>query len=245
MARQIIVGVPGPWADRPELVEAVARRSGGFLYAGVVMVEIGTEAGFEVQFEPPDGRVENSFRIAGQGRFTADQLAEIGGHRSVVYLLADGHGDAAARAIQRAAAGLVRAGGFAVKVESAGNAHPGPAWLALTASDRPFDLYRSFVTLVGGPDLYYSCGMHVFGLPDANMPTTVDPEEAARVMNRFHLYQMTEKPKLADGHTFSMAADAPVYRMRSRRCTQFAPDDPFHNPYGMWHLEPADRPAAG
>lgn len=240
MPRQIIVGVPGPWADRSELVEAVALRSKGFLYAGVAMVEVGNPGvSWRVEFEPPDRRMENSFRIAGQGRFTADQLAEIAGHRSMVYLLSQDHGEDAARAIQRAAAGLVRAGGLGVKVESAGNAHPGPAWLDLTASFLPFDLYRSFVTLVGGPDLYYSCGMHVFGLPDADMPTSVDPDEAARVMNRFHLYQMTESPKLADGHTFSMAADTPVYRMRQRTCTQFPADDPFHNPYGLWHLEPA------
>ena len=46
----------------------------------------------------------------------------------------------------------------------------------------------------------------------------------------------TERPELADGHTFSLSAESTLFRLQDSPCTMFPPDDLFHNPYGMWML---------
>ena len=47
---------------------------------------------------------------------------------------------------------LKRCGGIAVKVESAGVAHEWDHWFDALNSENPFDLYRTFVVLIGWND---------------------------------------------------------------------------------------------
>ena len=39
----IIVGIPGSWADRTAIVESIALHSGGYLFAGMVLMHIETK----------------------------------------------------------------------------------------------------------------------------------------------------------------------------------------------------------
>ena len=135
---------------------------------------------------------------------------------------------------------LRRCGGLAVKVESAGVAHEWDQWFAALNSEDPFDLYRNFVVLLGDSHHYYSCGMHHFGLPDVEVDQSIGIHEAADLMNRFNYWQIEEEPKLASGHTFSVTADAPRYRVTLNRDYRHELSDFFHNPSGLWNLKKAD-----
>ena len=137
----------------------------------------------------------------------------------------------------RAACGLLKAGGIAVKVESSGVAHSAETWREMTDSQFLPNLHRAFVVSVGDKEGCFSCGMHNLGLRDAVVaPDDADPGYAAQLMYRLQLYELLESPDLRHGHTFSLDAESPRFRLLAEDCTTYPSGDPFHNPYGMWRL---------
>jgi hypothetical protein len=233
---KIIVGVPGTWQTRQEIVQSIAASSGGLLYAGDVLQDTATNEHFTLEIAGHDPALAKAFSIAGRRTMSRDEIKAIGSHTFTLYLSGKGGSTDRARTIMRVASGLLKAGGMAVKVESAGVAHNPGNWNALLESPELSALYHAFVTLVAGENVYYSCGMHNLGLPDATAPRSLPPGEAARLMEGFLLYTLYERPELSDGHTFSLSAESTLFRLQDNPCTMFAPDDPFHNPYGMWML---------
>jgi hypothetical protein len=121
--------------------------------------------------------------------------------------------------------------------ESSGVAHSAGDWQTLTAAPELSAHYFAYVTLIGDHGRFYSCGMHNLGLPDAIVPGTLPPNDAAQLLETFLLYLLLEQPNLKNGHTFSINAQAPQYRIQIASCTFYEEDDPFYNPYGMWVLE--------
>jgi hypothetical protein len=92
------------------------------------------------------------------------------------------------------------------------------------------------VVLVADEGQYYSCGMHHFGLAECAVPRSMGRAEAANLMNQFNGWRFVERPVLADGHTFSLSADAPRLRMTLGPDTRHAKEDLFYNPHGVWSL---------
>ena len=39
---------------------------------------------------------------------------------------------------------------------------------------------------------------------------------------------------------FGLGPDEPAFKMTKVPCTSFAPDDPYHNPYGLWEMSPVE-----
>ena len=233
---QLILGIPGPWPDADHATAAIRVSSPRFRIVGDRLIEVASKAGFDLEVYPPDPGLTRAFEIAGEGRLSQTDLATISRHRCTVYLLGKGGSVEDARAAVRAAAAVLVAGGFAVKIESTGKAHTAAYWRETAASTDLFRLYSTMVVLVGGREFFYSCGMHNLGLPDATISSDLGPAEGAHVLNNFHFYQLSEKPILKSGHTFQIAANEAVFQVALGACAQFEPDDPFHNPYGVWHL---------
>ena len=236
---QIILGIPGPWADRSEITTAIVRHSGGYLFAGMVLMHVETKAMCRVDVAGPDPRLRDAFEIAGGGRLSPQELDAIAKHRHTIYLIGDGGSFDQARTMMRAANALLRCGGLAVKVESAGIAHSAERWNELTESAAPEAILDALVTYIGQPGEFSSCGMHNVGVRDAVVRAPISPVEAADLLHTFLHYIAVETPTVHDGETFSVASDAPRYRMTREDQTDTAPDDPFHNPYGVWRLAPA------
>ena len=240
---QIILGVPGPWKERAELMEALARQGTDHMFAGTIFFEQSTHTSCQFEFYDRDPELRRTFGIAGQGAFSHEELQALDGHASVACVIFDNPGYETARAAARFARVLLEAGGFAVKVDSAGVAHPRDRWLADSASEDSFVVYSLFVVLVGGDERFYSCGMQNFGLPDAAVPETLGSEEGARLLNVFNHYRLTESPTLNDGETFSLTPDSPRFRLKHEPYDEgYDPETPLYNPHGLWSLEVA--PAA-
>jgi hypothetical protein len=136
----------------------------------------------------------------------------------------------------RVGAALLDAGGIAVKVESSGAANSAKQWRELAGSKSLYDTYRAFVRPYGGKDSFYSCGMHNLGLPDAAVPRNLDPPAAAELLNAFNHYMLREKPALEDGDTFSIAPDAPHFKLQKTACDTYKAGHSFHNPFGVWKM---------
>jgi hypothetical protein len=180
--------------------------------------------------------MRRAFQIAGRGQILPRTIGAIARHSAVAYahfpLAILGQQER----LRKFTAPLQQAGGFAVKIESAGVAHEWDAWERLLTTPDLFDLYTGFVTLVGGEQHYYSCGMHHFDLPDTQVPRSLPDSDAAILMNQFNFYQISESPSLEVGNTFSLSAESPRYALARVEDSRHPQDHLFHNPYGLWDL---------
>ena len=50
-------------------------------------------------------------------------------------------------------------------------------------------------------------------------------------------WEILEKPLLESGHTFSLTADSPRFRLELLTDDRHPEDDLFHNPHGLWNLK--------
>jgi len=233
---KIIIGIPGRWANQSEVVQAIGLRSGGYLFAGMVLMHIETRWSCSVEVYEYDPNMRSAFEIASGGKMTDAELDEVEAHLHTVYLIGDGGSYQNARHMIQAAKALIRCGGIAVKIESAGVAHSASDWAKLTDEELPLSELKAFVTFVGGNGNCYSCGMHNLGYPDAAVTADISPQEAASLLHQFLCYINFENPSISDHQTFSVEENAPLYRLVKTPCTMFPEDDPFHNPYGVWQL---------
>jgi len=234
---RIIVGVPGSWPSRTALVQAVAGESGGYLFAGRVLMNTATKESWELEVYEQDPNLARAFALAGRGSVTDVDLEAVAAHTCTAYLIGEGGSAEVAQRTMDAACGLLRAGGVGVKVESAGKAHSRTDWAALAERHEPSALYDAYVTLIGGDGGGCSCGMQNLGLADAAANAELSDLEGARLLRAFLLYTLLEQPDLRSGHTFGLNPQSPRYRLTLEPCRMYKRDDPFFNPYGVWRLE--------
>jgi hypothetical protein len=240
-APRIIFCIPGPWPDLARLASAVARGTQGeYSCQEDVLTHAPTLARYELQLEGHDARMRAAFADVGQDGLDKPHLSAIDHHTSVVYLLGPGGDFFAAEATMHAGQALLRAGGLGLKVETAGKAFAPEAWAELLADEEPGKFYEAFVALVTGHEgAVYSCGLHNVGLRDAACPPQVATDEAVEVITAFIFYLLYDEPLIYPGQTFATEPGARPYRIGERPCTEYPPDDLYHNPYGRYWLVPA------
>ncbi len=241
MNQEAIICIPGPWANRSEFLRAIITQkpAGEFMFAGGILAHPAGKDHVPLEFCDPYPEMQEAFRIAGQGRLSAETLEAIGRHAGIAYLHFPIHVLEQRDRLAKFTAVIQRAGGIALKIESSGVAHEWARWFSLL-SGSTFDVYCSIVTLIGDSEFYFSCGMHHFNLPECSLPRSFDVREAADLMNRFNMYQIIEQPRLASGHTFSLTADSPVFQLDLLQDTRHEEEDLFHNPNGIWLLSPIE-----
>jgi hypothetical protein len=239
METRIILCIPGRWADRSEIVTSLAGANAQeYLFAGNILLHIPSGEGFEVEIEAHDAQMQQSFTLAAQGRLSDDELQEIGRHTFVVYLIGKGGNMQHAAGTMRAGNAFLKAGGLAMKVETAGKSFSKEQWTLLSDAGEEQALYEAYVVLLQSEDeLIYSCGMHNIGLRDVICDVDATVNEAAQLADIFNIYQVIEKPGISEGQTFSTEADGPVYRITTEVCTIYPEDDLFYNPFGMYRLQ--------
>jgi hypothetical protein len=209
--------------------------AGGLMWAGGRLVDLAARQDVVLSMVPADPTLGRAFSIAGRGRIPPEVLSAISQHPSSVYLELRGPLSDRIAQVDRLTRALARCGGLAIKVENAGTAFAWEPWFELLHGS-PYDLHRLAVALVAVGDQYVSSGMSAFGLPDCQVPASLDVNTAADLITRFNVWQIAERPVLASGHTFSLAADAPVFRLTLRPDEG---DEPWTNPHGVWRLTPA------
>jgi hypothetical protein len=237
MPAELIICIPGMWADRSEFLRQViiSEPKGRYMFAGMLLADGETKDHVLLDFCPADSHIPKAFEIAGQGKIPADTIARLREHTSIVYLHFPLDLPDQRERILKFTQLVQRLGGLAVKVESAGIAHSWERWFALL-SGTPFDVYSAGVVLIGDGKYYYSCGMHHFGLPECEVQRSIPVGEAADLMNRFNFWQIVGHPKLSPGHTFSLTATAPHFRLSLEPDIRHGQESLFHNPHGIWRL---------
>jgi hypothetical protein len=238
MENEIIVCIPGTWEDRTKFIESVvASTSGEFMFAGMILAHPKGNDHVELEFYDAHDQIAEAFEFGGQGKLSDATLDQIAEHRSVVYLHFPFDIASQKERMVKFTEVLSRSGGIAVKIETSGIAHDWARWFELLRSDNPFDTYCASVVLVGDEHFYYSCGMHNFGLPDAQISNRFDAVEGADLINRFNYWQIVEKPVLKAGHTFSLTENSPHFRLELSKDKRHSEDDLFYNPNGLFELQ--------
>ncbi len=234
---EMVLCIPGPWTDTTELIRSLIERDSGYLFAGRILMCAQTRFSCELVFEGPDERMPHAFRAAAPHWRDTPEMEAVDGHRSVVYLVGSGGSHENATSLMEAGAALVRAGGLGVKVESTGLAHTPAAWLDHCEHLHLFFAHRALVLYLTGEPVS-SCGMHNLGLRDAVTDGQDDMAAAVELLRAFTHYLYAEEPEIRAGQTFSVARDAPGYRIEETQDQPYGPDSLFHNPYGFWRLVP-------
>jgi hypothetical protein len=238
MKNEIIVCVPGSWENRTEFIKAVVTStSGEFMFAGLILAHPKGKDHVELDIYDADERLAKAFELGGQGKLTDATLDRLAQHRTIAFLHFPFDIVSQKARLLKFTEVLSKCGGIAVKLETSGVAHEWQEWFALLRSENPFDTYCACVVLVGHESYYYSCGMHNFGLPDAQISKSFDAAEAADSINRFNYWQIVEKPVLKSGHTVTLTADHPLFRLELVPDKRYPEDDLFHNPNGVWELQ--------
>lgn len=237
MNDEMIVCIPGTWESRKDFIEAVITSTGGeFMFAGMILAHPRGKDHVELEFDEPYEQMAEAFNYAGQGKLSDETLNKIANHKSVAYVHFPLDIVSQRLRLVKFTEVISRCGGIAVKIENSGIAHEWERWFSLLRSDNPFDTYCVSVVLAGDGRHYHSCGMHSFGLPDAQISNDFEAQEAADLLNQFNYYRVVEKPGLDSGHTFSLTADSPRFRIELLTDERHPDDDLFHNPHGIWDL---------
>jgi uncharacterized protein YegJ (DUF2314 family) len=144
----------------------------------------------------------------------------------------------------RLAAFLLDAGGLAVKVETAGVAHTPDRWRYLAQNNGQLALHDAYVTLVGGDEFSYTCGMHNFALPDASLTAEIAIDDAPEYLVAFNQWQLIDRPSLKDDDEFMVSLSDPVFAVTHHEYG-YDPEEELNNPHGRWHLEVAAEKPEG
>jgi hypothetical protein len=237
--------IPGPWRSREEAAAAFADlpAAAGPRYRaeGELLQQVTTGESVLWHWQTRRDGLRRDFELAGRGSLDAAALDAIEAHGGVVVLVdSEGGSPESARRLLAFGDAALRAGGFALLVESAGLAHSPAARMELNQeSAEPEALLLAFVIPVGDPDEgYFTCGMHNLGLPDALLPPALDPEASGDLLDAFTFYLLAEEPDLTEGDAFAPAEGDPAWVLQHRPCEHFEPGDPLHNPFGLWLLLP-------
>lgn len=241
MSQKVIIAIPGKWVNREELEDEILEVSNGeYFFKGKNLQTADGKAKCEIAFYEYNPSLFNSFEIAARGQMEKEILFDIVNHRSVVYLQFDSDSENLRYNILGFSTLLEKAGGLAVKVETAGIAHSFETWKSLMGSNSSYDLYQAVTTVAMNEEVIYSCGMQQFNLPDACVPAETDQNYALSLLAIFNHYQMTSETALKEGDSFQVAEDAPVHRLVMRDEFIYRDEPFFANPFGRWVLELAE-----
>lgn len=178
-----------------------------------------------------DGSFGEAF---GYGTMSAGEQRAVAGAGSALVLDLPVYLGAAAAEVSRLIAALGEAGALGVRLEQSKLGWTVARWVEALDGGDPWALHRCAVVMLRDGGVTRSCGLHAFGLPDAQVEAP--PAEAERLLDTLDVYQLAEDPVLVSGDTFAPDADTPRRRLERWPDDGYPPGHPCHNPFGVWRL---------
>lgn len=222
--------IPGAWGHPRELVEGLPR--GCRLTPEELILADGTRAEFTPM--PPDSQFAGVFRSSCRNPATRDELAKVDGYKVNACLSGPGGSLEAARAMMRAAAEIVRAGGAGVFIDNSGLAHGGQVWLEMTEDGGPDAVSYAFVSVIDAPPNTWTVGLHVLGLRDLLMKREDAANDEFGIADVIRYLARGDKP-VEDGHILADLS-GPRFRALTEGSDPRTAGTPMYNPFGRLRL---------
>jgi len=238
MEGEIVLCIPGPWAARNDFIGRLSayEPKGRYVCTIMMLADIKEKDYLSMEFHEYEGNLSHAFFMASKGKISSENIDLLSVHKNCVYLHFPADVEAQKNRLLKYS-GIIRdLGGYAVMIEPSGPAHEWGAWFSSLPAQNVFYRYGLFVVLTRDDDYYFSCGMRYFGLPDVEVPINVETSEAMEVMNQFNFWQISARPRIETGLTYSITPESPFYMIEEEPDRRYGPDDVFHNPYGVWRL---------
>jgi len=178
-----------------------------------------------------DGSFGEAF---GHGTMSVEDQRAVAGSGSALVLDLPVYLGAAAAEVAMLIAALGDAGALGVRLEQSKLGWPVTHWIQALEGGDPWMLYHCAVVVLQDRGVSRSCGMHAFGLPDAQVEAP--PSEADRLVGSLDVYQLAEDPVLVSGDTFTPDVDTPRRRLERWPDDGYPPGHACHNPFGVWRL---------
>ncbi|WP_298545887.1 hypothetical protein [uncultured Aquimarina sp.] len=238
-----ILCIPGVWNNREDIVTSIAKENlNEFIFAGLVLLNLKTNKGFELEICERDERMKTSFKYAGMtNQLSEEYLSEIDEHKFVIYLSGETGNLESAKEIAEAGKAILKSGGIGIKVESTGKAFNKEHWIDLLTDYEESNLYEMFVldSIANKKGDIYSCGMHNLGLKDTII-VGEDFNNAIILMKSFNYFVLIDNPELKENQTFSPSHEWPSFRITEEKNQPNKEHELFENKFGMWKLEQAN-----
>jgi hypothetical protein len=183
------------------------------------------------QWVENDGSFSQAF---GHGTMSEEEQSAVAAAGSALVLDLPVYLDAAAGEVAMLIAALGDAGALGVRLEQSKLGWPVGEWIRALDGGDPWMLYRCAVVVLQDRGVSRSCGMHAFGLPDAQVEAS--PSEANQILGVFNVYRLAEDPVLVSGDTFKPDLDTPRRRLERWPDDGYPPGHACHNPFGTWRL---------
>ena len=178
-----------------------------------------------------DGSFSQAF---GYGTMSVEEQRTVAGAGSALVLDLPGYLGAEVGEVAMLIAALGDAGALGVRLEQSKLGWPVIRWIQALEGGDPWMLYRCAVVVLQDGGVSRSCGMHAFGLPDAQVEAP--PSEANHLLGSLNVYQLAEDPVLVSGDTFSPDLETPRRRLERWPDDGYPPGHACHNPFGTWRL---------
>jgi hypothetical protein len=170
----------------------------------------------------------------GHGTMSVEEQDAVAGAGSALVLDLPVYLGAAAGEVATLIAALGDAGALGVRLEQSKLGWPVSRWIRVLEGGDPWMLYRCAVMVLQDRGVSRSCGMHAFGLPDAQVEAA--PSEANQLLGSLNVYQLAEDPVLVSGDTFRPDLETPRRRLERWPDDGYPPGHACHNPFGIWRL---------
>jgi hypothetical protein len=226
----IALRIPGTWAQPSELMQRLP--AGCRLTAETLILPDATEV--DMGAMAADDQFAEIFRSSCRQPPADDELATVDGYTVNIVLSGPGGSMQAARAMMRAGAAIVQAGGAGVFIDNSTLAHGGRNWLEMTEDGGADALSFAFVAIVRGQADAWTMGMHVLGLRDIVMKCADAQAEDFGIIDVIR-YMAQDEKAIDDGHVL-----ADLSGPRFQAFTQDSPEgpagSPIYNPFGRLKL---------
>jgi|UPI00047A64DB hypothetical protein len=235
----IVLAIPGQWPDFDTLQVALAEAKNDFILTDAEMLHMVNDQAYAISWETHEPALAATFETTGKGLIRPDIMARIEAHTFTLYLARACDDAEELQQMMEAAAAILEQGGLAVKLETAGLAHPPATWFKLTRRKGTDKLVEAFVQLVRAsqPNTFYSCGMHQLSLPDLCVEAPLEAEQAVMVMQRVLIAVQEQSPQKLQLNFDIPCPSGQKWAATLAKDAFFEADDLFHNPWGRYLLQ--------
>jgi hypothetical protein len=222
--------IPGAWPHPQELLERLPE--GCRVTPEALILPDNTRVGLD--FLDADDQFAQIFRTSCRRPSTDEELATVDNYTVNVTLSGPGGSLDAARAMMRAAAALIRAGGAGVFIDNSGLAHGGGDWLEMTEDGGPDAVSFAFVSIIRGKTDVWTMGMHVLGLRDILMKREDIETHGFDIIEVIRYLSAGEKP-VDDGHILA-DLNGPQFQAHAVDSPPEFAGSAMQNPFGRLKL---------